>query len=1162
RLPVGERYGRKSRAAATMDSSSGDSGRGGGTSLLSAWSAAASRRYQHLLDKATPHVLRRWAGLAVLALVYAARVWIVQGFYIVSYALGIYVLNLFIAFLSPQVDPEIQDLVAGPGPSLPTRSSDEFRPFVRRLPEFKFWVQLHKVLSQGYDDTCWPLQTKNFKFAGEVKLIMHFQNALHKSPAHCAPSAPPYMSPPPVIAAYAPPYASPYTAGAYPGAASYASYPPPAPAPYQTSVYPTPPPQQFYAPQSYPPPSYPPQPYMQQYPPSPAQPYYPPVTFSSSIPVLAQIVLGSEVTDEVNVLFQKTVEPLRHELLQSITNMSSQGSRLQSKWQATTTRSLPPLLTLLVLVSPVLALGQDGVLLLKFKSSILSDPLAVLRDWNYYDATPCSWNGVVCMGFPDAAAITWTPPPPPAANTGGGGNVQVPTASRVISLVLPNSRLLGSVPPELGLLEHLRHLDLSGNMLNGTLPPSLFNASELRVLSLANNAISGKLPELDGRMSSSLQVLNLSDNALIGRLPANLSRLPNLTVVSLANNYLYGQLPGGGFERLQYLDLSSNLVNGSLPTDLGGPRLRYLNLSYNRLTGAIPLELGATIPANATVDLSFNNLTGEIPHGGAFAAEKPMAFVGNPSLCGRPLRNPCAIPSIPSTVSDHPNSSIAAPQKGKSPPAFAAIPKNTDGTSPAGGGQSSAGRGTLRPLAVIAITVGDLAGVGILFVVFLYLYHVKKKKKTQEQRQQKEVGGVGLRNEPPPTATTASPESKTIGLLSCCLRKKGGGDGGDTEETSETSGSSETEGEVEEAPKREKDGEDGRSHSQQKLQGATLVMVDGETELEIETLLKASAYILGASASSIVYKAVLADGTALAVRRIGEGSVIGKLKDFGAQVRSIAKFRHPNLLRLRGFSWGADEKLLIHDYAPNGSLANISLSKKLGSSPLHLSWEARLGIARGVARGLAYIHEKKCSHGNLKPSNILLDSDMEPKIGDFGLDRVMLGAGASARQFGSKRSMHSSISLPDLSSVAGASPSAPGGSSSSALAPPPYQAPESLKNLKPSAKWDVYSFGMVLLELVAGRVFSEVELSHWNAGLVVEEKNRLLRMADAAIRGEVEGKEEALLCCIKLGFACCAMAPQRRPSMKEAVQVLDNISPLPHPQPANVLLSNHSKCNP
>ncbi|CAL9063146.1 unnamed protein product [Musa banksii] len=127
-------------------SSGGGGGEGGGSSFLSAWVADASRRHQHLLDKATPHVRRRWAWLGVLALVYTVRVWIAQGFYIVSYALGIYLLNLFIAFLSPQVDPEIQEVVdGGPGPSLPTRSSDEFRPFVRRLPEFKFWYSITKA---------------------------------------------------------------------------------------------------------------------------------------------------------------------------------------------------------------------------------------------------------------------------------------------------------------------------------------------------------------------------------------------------------------------------------------------------------------------------------------------------------------------------------------------------------------------------------------------------------------------------------------------------------------------------------------------------------------------------------------------------------------------------------------------------------------------------------------------------------------------------------------------------------------------------------------------------------------------------------------------------------------------------------------------------------
>jgi serine/threonine protein kinase len=267
----------------------------------------------------------------------------------------------------------------------------------------------------------------------------------------------------------------------------------------------------------------------------------------------------------------------------------------------------------------------------------------------------------------------------------------------------------------------------------------------------------------------------------------------------------------------------------------------------------------------------------------------------------------------------------------------------------------------------------------------------------------------------------------------------------------------------------------------------------------------------------------------------------------------VARFRHPNILRLRGFYWGADEKLLIHDYATNGSLANIAFSRRFGaSSPLQLSLEARLRIARGVARGLAFIHEKKGVHGNVKPSNILLGADMEPWIGDFGLDRLLSGeavhrsTGASARLFGSKRSMHSTSSLPDLSQMPGAGASPCGSSSAAtsaaaAAAPPPYQAPECLKNLRPNTKWDVYSFGMVLLELLSGRVYSEVELCQWHAGFVVEERSRLLRMADPTLRGEADGREDALLACFKLAFACCAMAPGKRPAMRDAVLVLDRI---------------------
>ncbi|KAI6699291.1 hypothetical protein NL676_013615 [Syzygium grande] len=108
----------------------------------SRWAAAVSQRYQHLLDKSVPHLSRRWIATLAVACVYLVRVYFLQGFYIVTYGLGIYMLNLLIGFLSPQVDPELADGGAGPGPSLPTRGSDEFRPFVRRLPEFKCWLQI------------------------------------------------------------------------------------------------------------------------------------------------------------------------------------------------------------------------------------------------------------------------------------------------------------------------------------------------------------------------------------------------------------------------------------------------------------------------------------------------------------------------------------------------------------------------------------------------------------------------------------------------------------------------------------------------------------------------------------------------------------------------------------------------------------------------------------------------------------------------------------------------------------------------------------------------------------------------------------------------------------------------------------------------------------
>ncbi|EFJ07768.1 hypothetical protein SELMODRAFT_171760 [Selaginella moellendorffii] len=108
------------------------------------WKEDISRKFQVYLDKSAPHLALRWLGSLVAALIYCTRVYYLKGFYIVSYGVGIYILNLLIGFLSPQVDPESE------GPMLPTKGSDEFRPFIRMLPEFKFWYALTKAFCVAF----------------------------------------------------------------------------------------------------------------------------------------------------------------------------------------------------------------------------------------------------------------------------------------------------------------------------------------------------------------------------------------------------------------------------------------------------------------------------------------------------------------------------------------------------------------------------------------------------------------------------------------------------------------------------------------------------------------------------------------------------------------------------------------------------------------------------------------------------------------------------------------------------------------------------------------------------------------------------------------------------------------------------------------------------
>ncbi|GER36940.1 leucine-rich repeat protein kinase family protein [Striga asiatica] len=663
---------------------------------------------------------------------------------------------------------------------------------------------------------------------------------------------------------------------------------------------------------------------------------------------------------------------------------------------------------LLLFFSTSLSLNLDGTLLLAFKYSIISDPLSVLDNWDYTDSTPCSWTGIKC------AAVENTP------------NNRMFDNLRVVSLNLPNSKLLGFLPEDLGFITHLQTLDLSDNFLNGPLPQSLVNASELQVLSLSNNAITGHI------------------------IPIKI-------------------------ESLRIFDLSSNSLTGPLPPELGGSNLRFLNLSSNKLSGSIPREFARKIQENATIDLSFNDLSGEIPNLAPFSNQKIESFQGNVNLCGKPLKKLCVIPSNIST--NPPNFETSNNTSSSSSPAIAVMPKPiNNSTNPSQDSSSTrnnriSSRHGLKPSAIAGITIVPLAGIGIFaMIIFLYIHHKRKRaNRTFSTYEFKKDT-----NPPSSSVLVKEKEPKHLILnlnlptLSCLSAKN---------------------------EDRDKCG----------VVIKTLVMVDnGETELDPDTLFRASAYVLGSSGPSIVYKAVLRDGTSFAVRRIGDVACGGGMKEFERRVRVVAKMHHPNLVRVRGFYWGDDEKLVICDYVSNGSLANVGY-RKFGSSPYHLPFETRLKIARGVARGLTYIHDKKKVHGNIKPSNILLTPDMEPVISDFGLDWLVHGPARHVNNVGP-------TSL--------------------------YRAPESLDNPKPSAKWDVYSLGILSLEMLTGKVLLGPELSQWaTGGPMAEEPNRVLRMADVAIRGDVARREETVLAWFKLGFSCASLAPKKRPSMRHALHV-------------------------
>ncbi|KAK8609230.1 hypothetical protein V6N13_025536 [Hibiscus sabdariffa] len=575
-----------------------------------------------------------------------------------------------------------------------------------------------------------------------------------------------------------------------------------------------------------------------------------------------------------------------------------------------------------------------------------------------------------------------------------------------------------------------------------------------------------------------------------------------VTSIFLPGKGLTGYIPSelGLLDSLTRLSLSQNNFSKPIPYHLfNATNLIYIDLSHNSLSGSVPPQI-KSLKSLTHLDLSSNSLNGSLPESlvelkslrgtlnlsyNQFSGEVPASYGEFPVMISLDLR--------------HNNLTGKVPQVGslvnQGPTAFTGNP-NLCGF-PLGNlcPEAQNPRAILNP-------EGNPENPKGLNPEFNDGNGEKNKEKT---------GSVAV-----PLISGVSVVIGAVSVLVWVFRRKW------------KSG----EGKMGKEEKREEVDEEG--------QNGKFVVVDEGFTLELEDLLRASAYVVGKSRSGIVYKVVAGRGsgtvgaTVVAVRRLSEGDAPLKYKEFEAEVEAIGRVNHPNVVRLRAYYYANDEKLLVTDFIRNGSLYAALHGGATENFP-PLSWAARLRIIQGTARGLMYIHEyspRKYVHGNLKSTKILLDNELQPYISGFGLTRLVSGTSKYATSITKK--LYSTQSIATIAV------------SSRISTPNSYLAPEArVYGSKFTQKCDVYSFGIVLLEILTGRLPDAGPENDEKGleGLVrksFREERPLSEIIDPTLLSEVYAKKQ-VVAAFHIALNCTELDPELRPRMRSVLESLDRI---------------------
>ncbi|KAM3301881.1 receptor-like protein kinase HSL1 [Capsicum chacoense] len=747
--------------------------------------------------------------------------------------------------------------------------------------------------------------------------------------------------------------------------------------------------------------------------------------------------------------------------------------------------------------------------------------------------------------------------------------------SHLTNFDVSNNGLIGSIPSAILQLNSIVQVELYNNSLTGVLPAGWSNLTKLRRLDVSTNKLNGTIP--DELCELPLESLNLFENQFEGLFPESIAKSPNLYELKLFSNRFSGSLPSelGKNSALQYLDVSYNKFSGRIPESLCEMgALEDLIGIYNLFSGSIPDSLG-NCRSLLRVRFRANELFGEVPtefwslprvylldlFGNAFSGNISHMISGAKNLSNLQISRNKFSGVIPSEIGKLKSlvefSASHNELRGELPDTLVNLGQlgTLDLSSNELSGEIPSGIHTMKRLSELNLANNGFSGeipeeIGTLPVLnYLDLSGNYFSGEIPLSLQSLKLNKLNLSN------------NRLSGTIPAVFDK-------DVYRESFLGNPGLCQGVTGLCPTKGKGQHEGYLWTLRAIytvagfvflvgigmfiwkyqkfkkikKGITMTKWTsfhklGFSEFEIPDGLD-EANVIGNGASGRVYKAVLSNGEAVAVKKLWErtvkdetpyGAVESDKDEFEIEVETLGKIRHKNIVRLWCCCDSGDSKLLVYEYMPNGSLGDLLHSCKAKL----LDWPLRFKIALDAAEGLSYLHHDcvpPIVHRDVKSNNILLDDEFGAKISDFGVAKVVKAAIKGG--------------VESMSVIAGSYG---------------YIAPEYAYTLHVNEKSDIYSFGVVILELVTGRrpvgpEFGEKDLATW-VRTTLNEKG-----VDQLLDPNLTSSFKEHICkVLDVGLRCLNHVPANRPSMRRVVTMLQESVPnsVPGMENKNGKLSLH-----